>query len=488
MAFTTIWNNVVNDLFNDHSCSLIKDLVTPATGCFWESGYSMAIQKGSNGNWWGGVGEPENAPLAGYEPLLLANSERYTAKMVGFSATAVTATAGMVLYLDRDNAYIIEIDGFYTLIIYKIIANVPTVISLSATFNNPNTNPLIFRITYEVATPIFTFQYSKDNEATWITELTVNPAEFTPIGCGLYVKNWLDSGVYPSVRAIWDYWKVENNSSGIWETTYLDTFQDGIKSTFVEYFPTGSSLEPGKKLAFYVDSGSWAEWTQGAAWSKTCPIAYYDLTYSSGIYKGIGTLEYVSASHTGSDCSIGMTVYKDRDSFYTLDYRLNNDHSYRTIDVYRVVANGVPAELAVVSASTPPSSSDPIYLITKYNYDNNSLGFYYSRNNFNTCETIYSTNSASFVPTRIGFMAKTFYSLPQLYGYFGYFQLQHWEGVSVPDEIGPDFTLNKYKILPYEHGSGTSECETNARITPFFLGHSGLNLRTRLSPESSSLG
>jgi hypothetical protein len=58
---------------------------------------------------------------------------------------------------------------------------------------------------------------------------------------------------------------------------------------------------------------------------------------------------------------------------------------------------------------------------------------------------------------------------------------------SIPAITG-NFTINRYRVLPYEHKKTAEENpEDNETLIPFFVGPQMINLRKRTTPYSGSV-
>jgi hypothetical protein len=509
MAKITTWNTILEDNFHDHSQSFKKDIQSNGSyGFITEGCYVVDIPAGTNGDWWGGA--TENSPILYYSPLLGSNSERYTTKIVAFNSgsTGTTVSAGITIYTSRNNAYLYHVAS-KVLYWQSILADVGAAIGNTAVlpiFWDTNATPLLLRVTYTIATTTLVFEHSTDDGQNWTTDYTIAGASFTPTKCGMFVKNW---GVYPVIRAAFEYFKVENNSSGGWVTTTLETFAGDTHppTNFTKDFPIAANeVRPRNRLGFFNNFLVLSNLANGTAVDKTSPIAYWELTQSTGLYKAqckLTTL-YAKVLEPLDNSTAGMIAYQDRNNFYLFDYRYSGNQSTRTLNVYRVVANGAGTTLAQIVPRLPMGitapvaggsigfSSDPIYLIIKYNIDTNFISFSYARDDYNSCIPMYSNASASFRPTRVGMMQKSFGSPspspPDTISFYDYFTIQKWDEVEVIPQIGGDFTINKYIHLPYEHGQGRGECVNIDKVVPYFLGPRGVNYRHRSIVNSSSLG
>ena len=234
--------------------------------------------------------------------------------------------------------------------------------------------------------------------------------------------------------------------------------------------------------------------------------------FTNAIHEEIGRYSGTTNGNNRDDLDGKWVTFEDEDNFYVITIRPANYNIYCGW-IYGV-GGGTTFSIGVEHDCMPtPSYSKPLYLAMGYNDITKILKFYWSFGTEDSCHLIYETTS-SFDINYVGVTTRNALQGSRHYIYGAYdpdppwwctacaenvdyprvimkvngFRTEKLISTSTEDEIGPDFTLNKYKILPYEHGAAMQECFHSEKAIPYFLGPQLMNLRNRRVPLSGSFG
>jgi len=193
----TSWAEIFRDDFDDGSVTL--DESDPLGICVpTEAGgtLTMPVGGGSNADWWSGA--LEYAPVLS-RSISPVGIQAYESKMTGLTGTG-DLVAGLVLWLDRNNAYLFDLSDTWVLAVSTIIADSTDQAVARVTLSDPGVTPLLQRIIYHVDSGALFFEYSIDDGETWV-QLWGTMIAFAPNKIGLFVKNW---GSHPAITGEWD--------------------------------------------------------------------------------------------------------------------------------------------------------------------------------------------------------------------------------------------------------------------------------------------